>query len=85
MSNNTKRKGTKQSAMPTARDGSKAEKVLALLKRKGGATIEELMKATDWRAHSVRGFLAGSLAKKIGAKIASNKGEDGIRRYSING
>ena len=66
-----------------ARDGSKAAKVLDLLKRADGATLKELMKATDWQAHSVRGFLSGTVGKKMGLKIASTKSEDGERTYSI--
>src|SRR5450631_4280405 len=46
-----------------ARDGSKAAKVLELLKRPDGATLQELMKATGWQAHSLRGFISGTLGK----------------------
>ena len=48
-----------------ARQGSKTAKVLDLLKRSGGASLKELMKATAWQAHSVRGFLSGALGKKM--------------------
>ena len=41
------------------------------------------MKATDWQAHSVRGFLSGTIGKKMGLKVASTKTEDGERTYSI--
>jgi len=67
----------------SAREGSKTEKVLDLLKRSGGATAKELMKATGWQAHSVRGFLSGTLRKKMGLAVTSTKGEDGERSYSI--
>ena len=67
------------------REGSKTERILDLLKRKDGATLAEIMKATDWQAHSVRGFISGTLNKKMGLSVASEKGEDGERRYSIKG
>ena len=66
-----------------ARDGSKAAKILDLLKRPGGATAKELMKATSWQAHSVRGFLSGTVSKKMGLAVTSTKGEDGERTYSV--
>jgi Protein of unknown function (DUF3489) len=66
-----------------ARDGSKAAKVLDLVKRPGGATLKELMKATGWQPHSVRGFLSGTVGKKLGLTVASTKGEDGERTYSV--
>ena len=66
-----------------ARDGSKAAKILELLKRPGGATSKELMKATGWQPHSVRGFLSGTVGKKMGLAVTSTKGEDGDRSYSI--
>src|ERR1019366_942582 len=68
-----------------ARQGSKTSKVLDLLKRSGGATLKELMKATDWQAHSVRGFMSGALGKKMGLAVTSTKAEDGERRYSVKG
>lgn len=68
-----------------AHEGSKTETILDLLKRKDGATLAEIMKATDWQPHSVRGFISGTLGKKMGLTVASVKGEDGERRYSING
>jgi Protein of unknown function (DUF3489) len=65
------------------RPGSKAEKILALLKRSKGATLKELMKATGWQAHSVRGFLSGMVGKKMGLNVASAKTDDGERTYSV--
>jgi hypothetical protein len=66
-----------------ARDGSKAAKILDLLKRPEGATLAAIMKASGWQAHSVRGFLSGTVGKKMGLKLASAKSEDGERTYSI--
>lgn len=74
-------KGVKKAGV--ARDGSKSAKVLDLLKWPDGATLKELMKATGWQAHSVRGFLSGAVGKKMGLTVASTKGEDGERAYSI--
>jgi Protein of unknown function (DUF3489) len=66
-----------------ARDGSKTAKVLDLLKRPGGVTAKELMKATGWQPHSVRGFLSGTVGKKMGLTVTSTKDEEGGRSYSI--
>ncbi len=49
----------------TARRGTKTAKILDLLKRPGGVTLKELVKATGWQPHSVRGFLSGALALPI--------------------
>src|SRR5580658_1859122 len=68
---------------PNSREGSKTAKFLDLLRRSGGATSADLMKATGWQAHSVRGFISGVLGKKMGLKVASTKIEDGERRYSV--
>ena len=65
-----------------ARDGSKSAKVLDLLKRPGGATLKELMKATSWQAHSVRGFIS-TAGKKQEIKIESVKNEAGDRVYKL--
>jgi hypothetical protein len=65
------------------REGSKTEMILALLKRPGGVTAKELMKVTGWQPHSVRGFLSGTIGKKMGLTVTSAKGEDGERSYSV--
>ncbi|MBS0251543.1 MAG: DUF3489 domain-containing protein [Proteobacteria bacterium] len=70
-------------------DGSQAERVtkhdrvLALLNRREGATIPEMMAATDWQQHSVRGFLAGTVKKKLGFTLTSKRTEGELRRYRI--
>jgi hypothetical protein len=66
-----------------ARDDSKKATLIELLRRPGGATLNELMAATEWQAHSVRGFLSGTLRKKMGLKIESDKTADRERTYSI--
>ena len=80
-------KGAKPATVPKkatgARQGSKTEKVLELLKQAGGATLKELMKATGWQPHSVRGFLSGTVGKKMGLAVTSTKSDDGQRSYSV--
>jgi hypothetical protein len=66
----------------TPRAESKGAKILALIGRPKGATLAEIMKATSWQAHSVRGFLS-TAAKKHGLKIESTKTEAGDRVYQI--
>ena len=73
---------TAKKAAP-ANSGSKAGKILDLLKRPGGVTLKELMKATDWQAHSVRGFLSGTVGKKMGTPVESSKRADGERCYRL--
>jgi hypothetical protein len=63
------------------RRGSKTAKILDLLKRPGGVTLKELIKATGWQAHSVRGFLSGAIGKKMGIRVESSKRPDGERSY----
>lgn len=77
-----KAKGAK-AAKPEARGGSKTARILELLKRPGGVTAKELMKATGWQPHSVRGFLSGTVGKKMGLTVTSVRGEDGERCYSV--
>ena len=77
------KQATAKDAAPTAREGSKKAIVLDLLKRGEGATLQQLMDATGWQKHSVRGFLSGSLGKKMGLTVESTKDVDGARIYSI--
>ena len=62
---------------------TKQDRVLTLLGRTDGASIEEMMLATSWQQHSVRGFLAGTVKKKLGFPLTSFKTKDGARRYRI--
>lgn len=63
---------------------SKLDKVIALLSRPQGATVQELMDATTWQQHTVRSTLS-TLGKKRGYKIVSSKDEDKERVYKIEG
>jgi len=65
------------------REGSKTQAILDLLKRPGGVTAKELIKTTGWQPHSLRGFLSGTVGKKMGLPVTSTKGEDGERSYSV--
>jgi uncharacterized protein DUF3489 len=70
-----------QSAGP--REGSKTARVVAMLQRKNGATLEEIMNQMGWLKHTVRGFMAGAM-KKAGFTVESFKSEKGERSYRIN-
>lgn len=63
--------------------GTKTNKVLTLLERSEGASLEELRKATGWQPHSVRGFLSGTLKKKMGYRLSSVKRLNGDRAYRV--
>jgi len=65
-----------------AREGSKAAQVVAILQRKGGATLTEIMSKTGWQKHTVRGFMAGAM-RKAGYSVESFKPEGGERTYRI--
>lgn len=62
---------------------TKHDRILTLLSRRDGATIPEMMEASGWQQHSVRGFLAGTVKKKLGFPLTSSKAEGELRRYRI--
>lgn len=66
-----------------ARSISKQSRVVTMLQSPSGATIAAMMQATDWQQHSVRGFLAGVVRKRLKLKLASSK-VDGTRVYQIS-
>lgn len=68
-----------------ARRRSKKAICLELLNRAQGVSIEELMQATGWQSHSVRGFLSGDVRKRLGHDLASTVTDEGERRYRIAG
>ncbi len=69
--------------VPTTAQVSKSEQVLKRLRRKKGASLAELQEATGWQAHSVRGFLSGTVKKRMGLPLQSEQSEKGGRRYLI--
>jgi hypothetical protein len=68
---------------PATGKPSKQQLCLDLLRRSGGACVEELQAATGWQAHSVRGFLSGTVKKKLGLTLNSDQTGDDPRRYRI--
>jgi hypothetical protein len=71
-------------AAPTSAAAPKGKiaQLLVLLRQEGGATVEAMMEATGWQAHSVRGALSGAIKKGLGIAVISEK-VDGMRRYRI--
>jgi nucleoid-associated protein YgaU len=78
-------KAAKKAAKATPpREFSKKAIVLDMLRAKGGATMAEIAKATDWQNHTIRGFISGTLTKKMGLAIESTKTDAGERCYRID-
>jgi Protein of unknown function (DUF3489) len=77
------KKGAKQDDAAGPREGSKTAQVVDMLKRKNGATLEEIMEKMGWQKHTVRGFMAGAM-KKAGYEVESFKSDKGERTYRIN-
>ncbi len=61
---------------------SKTEQVLTLLRGKTGASVNQIMQLTGWQAHSVRGFISGTIKKKLGLMLEVQV-RDGIRHYQV--
>src|SRR5271169_126445 len=66
----------------TAGPNTKHARIIAMLRKPAGATIAAIMAATDWQQHSVRGFLAGVVRKKLGLNLVSDQTDEG-RVYRI--
>src|SRR4030088_37118 len=70
------------SSKPAARPATKHARIIAMLRTPAGATIAAIMTATDWQQHSVRGFLATVVRKKLGLNLVSEQTDKG-RVYPI--
>ena len=70
---------------PKTREGTKQAQLIAMLRRAEGATIAQIVEATGWQPHTVRGALAGALKKRLGLDVASEKVEGRGRVYRIAG
>ena len=68
--------------IPSARGDTKLDSVIAMLRTKDGASLDQLVKATAWQRHSVRGAISGAIKKKLGLNVVSET-RDGIRVYRI--
>ncbi len=79
-----RQKGAPARKEKQAREGSKKSQVLELLRQSNGATLKDIMSVTGWQAHSVRGFISGSLGKKMGLKVESFKRPEGDRAYRVS-
>jgi len=78
-----KAKAAKAQENAGPREGSKTAQAVAMLQRKNGATLSEIMDKMSWQKHTVRGFMAGAM-KKAGYNVESFKPEGGERTYRIN-
>lgn len=76
-------KGSKPADTPRTRAGSKQAQLIEMLKRPGGATIDEIMVTYKWQSHTVRGVIAGALKKKLGLNVTSEKIDGRGRVYRI--
>ena len=81
----TKRRSAPQNPSRTPPQKPKKDIILILLKRKNGASVAELMNATGWQAHSVRGFLSGTVKKKLKLPLHAEGSGLKQRRYFVKG
>lgn len=81
---NNDQNSTTSALAKKAKRQTKTDLIISLLKSKRGGSIEEMTNATGWQAHSVRGFLSGTVKKRLGLNLASQPDGKGIRRYRIS-
>ncbi len=74
---------SRPAAAGVEKPASKQDIVIALLRRQQDASIIEMVQATGWQPHSVRGFMSGALKKRLGLEVISEKDASGERRYHV--
>jgi hypothetical protein len=72
----------KAEKIPGSANSTKKDQLIGLLQQSSGVSLPDPMKATGWQAHSIRGFISGTLKKRLGLKVISDT-SDGLRRYRI--
>jgi Protein of unknown function (DUF3489) len=78
----SRKRAAPASSKPSVRSSTKHDRILAILRTPAGATLASLVTATEWQQHSVRGFLAGVVRKRLGLNLVSEIGDKG-RVYRI--
>jgi hypothetical protein len=82
----SKRPSTERAAAKggsNAREGSKKTEVIDLMRRSQGATLAEIMELTGWQSHTVRGFVSGTLIKKLRLNVESFRSKEKERTYRV--
>ena len=80
----TKTLNARTAKKPAAKPDTKQNIVLAMLRRTNGASVDDIIQATDWQPHSVRGFFSGALKKRLKIDVVSAKdARTGERRYHV--
>jgi hypothetical protein len=79
----TRKASAAKSRERSAPSQSKQDAVIKLLRRRSGATIDDIVAETGWQPHSVRGFFSGLVKKKLKLPLVSEVGKNGVRRYRI--
>ncbi len=79
----TRKQHVAQQQASSPRKGTKQEKLIAMLRRKEGATVEQIARALGWQAHTVHGVLSGTIRKRLGLNVVGTDNAGGTRTYRI--